>query len=87
MTASPAPRILTVAAGFYFYLRVVAAMYWQEPQDDRPITFSFLTRCTVAALTLARRLASAYEMQAPMMPAPTTATFIRAACPTPRGLP
>jgi NADH-quinone oxidoreductase subunit N len=45
--------ILTVAAGFYYYLRVVAAMYWQEPTDDRAITFTPLTRCTVAALTAA----------------------------------
>jgi NADH-quinone oxidoreductase subunit N len=45
--------ILTVAAGFYYYLRVVAAMYWQEPNDNRPIAFSPLTRVTVGALTLA----------------------------------
>jgi NADH-quinone oxidoreductase subunit N len=45
--------ILTVAAGFYYYLRVVAAMYWQEPNDDRAITFSPLTRVTIGALTAA----------------------------------
>ena len=44
--------VITVAAGFYFYLRVVAAMYWQEPNEDRAITFSPLTRLTVGALTL-----------------------------------
>jgi NADH-quinone oxidoreductase subunit N len=44
--------IVTVAAGFYFYLRVVAAMYWQEPNDDRAITFSPLTRVTIGVLTL-----------------------------------
>jgi NADH-quinone oxidoreductase subunit N len=43
--------IVTVAAGFYYYLRVVAAMYWQEPNDDRAITFSPLTRFTIGALT------------------------------------
>lgn len=43
--------IVTVAAGFYFYLRVVAAMYWQEPNDDRAITFSPLTRVTIVLLT------------------------------------
>src|SRR6202012_4350374 len=26
--------IVTVAAGFYYYLRVITAMYWQEPGDD-----------------------------------------------------
>lgn len=44
--------IVTVAAGFYFYLRVVAAMYWQEPSDDTPIRFGGLARGTVALLVL-----------------------------------
>ena len=43
--------ILTVAAGFYYYLRVVAAMYWQEPNDETPIKIAPLTRFTIAALT------------------------------------
>ena len=43
--------IVTVAAGFYYYLRVVAAMYWQEPNDDRVITFAPLTKATIGALT------------------------------------
>jgi NADH-quinone oxidoreductase subunit N len=48
--------IITVAAGFYFYLRVVSAMYWQEPNDDTPIKMSVLTRVAIGgmvALTLA----------------------------------
>ena len=45
--------IITVAAGFYYYLRVVAAMYWQEPNDDTKITFAPLTRFAIGALTLA----------------------------------
>ena len=44
--------IITVAAGFYFYLRVVAAMYWQEPNDDTPITMRPLTRIAISVLTL-----------------------------------
>jgi NADH-quinone oxidoreductase subunit N len=44
--------IVTVAAGFYFYLRVVAAMYWNEPTDDRPIQMRLLTRVSIGALTL-----------------------------------
>ena len=36
--------IITVAAGFYFYLRVVAAMYWQEPNDDTPSAQLLLSR-------------------------------------------
>src|SRR6266511_5948812 len=43
--------IVTVAAGFYYYLRVVAAMYWQEPNDDTPIKLGILTKFTVGALT------------------------------------
>ena len=44
--------IITVAAGFYFYLRVVAAMYWQEPNDDTPIKMGGLTRAAIGLLTL-----------------------------------
>ena len=44
--------IVTVAAGFYYYLRVVAAMYWQEPTDDTPITIAPLTKFAIGALTL-----------------------------------
>jgi NADH-quinone oxidoreductase subunit N len=44
--------IITVAAGFYYYLRVVAAMYWAEPGDDTPITVAPLTKFTIGALTL-----------------------------------
>ena len=45
--------IITVCAGFYYYLRVVAAMYWQEPNDDTRITLRPLTKLTIGALTLA----------------------------------
>ena len=43
--------ILTVAAGFYYYLRIIAAMYWQEPNCDTPIVIAPLTRFTIGALT------------------------------------
>ncbi|MDB6150542.1 MAG: NADH-quinone oxidoreductase subunit [Chthoniobacter sp.] len=43
--------VITVAAGFYYYLRVVAAMYWQEPNDDTKITLSFLSKFTIGTLT------------------------------------
>ncbi len=45
--------VITVAAGFYYYLRVIGAMYWQEPVDDTKIRMSFLTRLTIGGLTLA----------------------------------
>jgi NADH-quinone oxidoreductase subunit N len=44
--------IVTVAAGFYYYLRVVAAMYWAEPGEETPITIAPLTRAAIALLTL-----------------------------------
>jgi len=45
--------IITVAAGFYYYLRVVGAMYWQQPNDMTEIAVAPLTRVTVAALSVA----------------------------------
>ncbi len=45
--------ILTVAAGFYYYLRVVGAMYWQEPNDQTRIIVSPLAKATVGALIFA----------------------------------
>jgi NADH-quinone oxidoreductase subunit N len=45
--------VITVAAGFYYYIRVVAAMYWQEPNDDTRITVNPLTKLAVGGLTLA----------------------------------
>lgn len=44
--------IITVGAGFYYYLRVVAAMYWQEPADETPIVVAPLTRFAIGGLTL-----------------------------------
>jgi len=44
---------ITVGAGFYYYLRVVAAMYWQEPTDDTKIHVRPLTRIIIGALALA----------------------------------
>ena len=40
-------------AGFYYYLRIVAAMYWQEPNDDRAITMNPLSKFVVGLLTAA----------------------------------
>jgi NADH-quinone oxidoreductase subunit N len=44
--------VITVGAGFYFYLRVVAAMYWAEPGDETPIVIAPLTRVAIFFLTL-----------------------------------
>ncbi len=42
--------VVTVGAGFYFYLRVVAAMYWNEPSESAPIPVSFLTKTVITLL-------------------------------------
>ena len=42
--------IITVAAGFYYYLKVVTAMYWQEPNDSTPIEVTPLTRISATVL-------------------------------------
>ncbi len=42
--------IVAVAAGFYYYLKVIAAMYWNEPTDATPIEIAPLTRLAITAL-------------------------------------
>lgn len=43
--------VVTVACGFYYYLKVVRAMYWQPaPEDAPPVLASPLTRFTAAFL-------------------------------------
>ncbi len=42
--------IVAVAAGFYYYFKVIAAMYWRDPEDATPIVLAPLTRLAVAAL-------------------------------------
>ena len=42
--------IICAAAGFYYYFKVLRAMYWEKPQeDDAPVTFSPLC---IAVLTV-----------------------------------
>lgn len=44
--------VLTVACGFYYYLKIVRAMYWQPaPEDASPIIVSPLTRFAATFLT------------------------------------
>ena len=44
--------VVTVGAGFYYYLRVVAAMYWYEPTDTAPIHVSSLSKAVMALLVV-----------------------------------
>ena len=43
--------VITVGAGFYYYLKVVRAMYWLDPSDHTPIQTAPLTKATIAILT------------------------------------
>ena len=43
--------VITVGCGFYYYLKVVRAMYWLEPASEAgPIQISGLSRFTMALL-------------------------------------
>ena len=42
--------VLTVACGFYYYLKVVRAMYWEPASTTDPIPVSALSRVTMIAL-------------------------------------
>ncbi|MEI6033858.1 MAG: NADH-quinone oxidoreductase subunit N [Verrucomicrobiae bacterium] len=52
MYALVAIGVVTVACGFYYYLKVVRAMYWQpSPDDAPPVEVSPLARFAIAFLT------------------------------------
>jgi NADH-quinone oxidoreductase subunit N len=42
--------VMTVGAGFYYYLKVVRAMYWLDPAGESHVPVAPLTRVTIAAL-------------------------------------
>ncbi len=42
--------VVTVACGFYYYLKVVRAMYWQAPTSTERIPVNALSRATMSAL-------------------------------------
>jgi len=44
--------IVAVATGFYYYFRVIAAMYWQEPNDSTPIQSGLLSRISISVLAV-----------------------------------
>jgi len=45
--------IVTVACGFYYYLKVVRAMYWQPATNSDAITVSGLSRAVMILLSIA----------------------------------
>ena len=42
--------VITVACGFYYYFKVVRAMYWEAPVAEAAVPLSGLSRVTMAAL-------------------------------------
>ena len=42
--------IITVACGFYYYFKVVRAMYWEAPATDVPVPLSALSRTAMMAM-------------------------------------
>ncbi|MEP6809635.1 MAG: hypothetical protein ABI992_05280, partial [Chthoniobacterales bacterium] len=42
--------VVTVACGFYYYLKVVRAMYWEKSETAGAIPLSGLSRITMIAL-------------------------------------
>ena len=45
--------VITVGCGFYYYLKVVRAMYWQESKNAEPISISGLSRVAISLLMIA----------------------------------
>lgn len=43
--------VVTVCAGFYYYLKVVRAMYWNVASDTTAIPVTLLTRATIGVLS------------------------------------
>lgn len=48
-----AAAFMSVAAGFYYYLKVVKAIYWNAPRDETPLHVPVITRAVLAVLTVA----------------------------------
>jgi NADH-quinone oxidoreductase subunit N len=44
--------IIAVAAGFYYYFKLITAMYWHEPSETVPIVVSPLTKLSVGGLAV-----------------------------------
>ncbi len=44
--------VVTVGCGFYYYLKIVRAMYWQEPKTAEPISVSALSRVVMTLLVI-----------------------------------
>ena len=44
---------VSVAAGFYYYLKVVKAMYWHAPRNTQPMAVPVISKVAITILTIA----------------------------------
>ena len=44
---------ISAAAGFYYYFKVIRAMWWSSPSGDQKLVLPTITRAAVAVLTIA----------------------------------
>jgi NADH-quinone oxidoreductase subunit N len=59
-TALVVVGIVTVACGFYYYLKVVRAMYWQPATNNEAVSVSNLSRAIMILLIIATILFGVY---------------------------
>jgi NADH-quinone oxidoreductase subunit N len=52
--------VITVGCGFYYYLKVVRAMYWQEAKDSKPILIGGLSRVAMSLLIISTIVLGVY---------------------------
>lgn len=46
--------VITATAGFYYYFKIIRAMYWEKPQaEDKPLCVPFCTACVMTACAIA----------------------------------
>jgi len=67
---------VTVAAGFYYYLKVVRAMYWKEPTNESRIPMSPVTGLTIIILSAAIFLFGVYPQPVFSMLKPAGTTHV-----------
>ena len=73
--------IVSVAAGFYFYFRVIAAMFWREPGEQSPVAVSGLSKLAVGTLVAGILALGVYprpvldSLKAQKVPHPTAAVL------------
>ena len=44
---------IAAAAGFYYYFKVIRAMWWADPAKAAPVTLPTISKVCVAILTIA----------------------------------